>query len=309
MGRSGSIRRFFKTPKGLLIVILTLFAAWAARVEGLSQVAPGLLSAVIVAGVMDAIILRLRRPRWEFPGGAVLSALIVAMVLSAQQPWYVATVTSAVAILSKYVFRSRAGNVFNPAALAIVATFHLFDTGQSWWGALSEVTPFAPLVLVLAGAFIADRVDRMPLVLTFLGAYYLLFSAAAFLGDPGRVSEVFRPPDLEAVLFFALFILTDPPTAPVKYLDQIVCAVIGAVTAFAVFEWSGSVYYLLAGVLAGNVWEAWRRASRRIGFTFPTGIGAFLREITPWREERQTPARDAPAGATRERRSPFDSKS
>jgi len=34
-----------------------------------------------------------------------------------------------------------------------------------------------------------------------------------------------------------------------------------AVTSFALFEAAGVVYYLLAGVLAGNVWEAWRRAS------------------------------------------------
>ena len=52
----------------------------------------------------------------------------------------------------------------------------------------------------------------MPLVLAFLGSYFLLFTVTAFAGDPGRVSGVFRTPDLQAVLFFAFFILTDPPT-------------------------------------------------------------------------------------------------
>jgi hypothetical protein len=45
------------------------------------------------------------------------------------------------------------------------------------------------------------------------------------------------------------------------------------------------VYYLLAGVLAGNVWEAWRRVNRRTGSTFPRGLGAFLYEISPWGEQ------------------------
>lgn len=76
MVRPTSIRRFFTTPKGLLTLILTTLVAMAAPLDGLGDPAPGLLSAVMVAGLMDAIILRARRPRWEFPGGAVLSALI-----------------------------------------------------------------------------------------------------------------------------------------------------------------------------------------------------------------------------------------
>ncbi len=63
-----------------------------------------------------------------------------------------------------------------------------------------------------------------------------------------------------------------------------ICGVIVAVVSFAIFEWAGVVYYLLAGVLLGNVWEAWRRANRRTGYTFPRGIGNFLREPSPWRD-------------------------
>jgi hypothetical protein len=31
------------------------------------------------------------------------------------------------------------------------------------------------------------------------------------------------------------------------------------VVSFAIFEWVGAAYYLLAGVLVGNIWEAWNR--------------------------------------------------
>ena len=178
------------------------------------------------------------------------------MVLSPHEPWYVPACTSAVAIVSKYVFRTRSANVFNPAALALVVTFYVFDTGQSWWGALPEISPFALPVLVGTGIFITDRVNKMPLVLAFLGGYFLLFTVTAFVGSPARVAEVFRTPDVQAVLFFAFFILTDPPTSPVKYPDQIVCGVIVAAVSYVVFEWVGAAYYLLAGVLAANVWEA-----------------------------------------------------
>ena len=284
-----SARRWARTPKGLLIIILTVLVAIAAPHEGINTMAPGFLSAVLVAAILDAVILRVRRGRWEFPDGAVLTAMLVAMVLSAQHPWYYAAVTSAVAIVSKYAVRSRAANVFNPAAFGLVATFYLFDTGPSWWGALPNVTPWAQLALLVAGVFIADRVNRLPLVLAFLGIYFALFTIAAFVGQPAQVAEIFRTPDLQAVFFFAVFILTDPPTSPVRHSAQVACGAIVAIVSYGVFHWIGAVYYLLAGVLVSNVWEAWRRVTSRTGGTFPSGVPAFVRELTPWRRPTVSP--------------------
>jgi Na+-translocating ferredoxin:NAD+ oxidoreductase RnfD subunit len=283
VNRVAAIRAFFGTPKGLLILILSAFVLMAAPYEGVGLVAPGLLAAVGASCAIDAVILRARWRRWFFPSGAMLTALIVAMVLRVQEPWYVTTITSIAAVLSKYLFRSRAANVFNPAALGIVATYYFFSTGQSWWGALPGITPLAQVALVAGGVFIADRVNRMPLVLAFLGVYYLLFTIATFTGDPQSVVGLFRTPDLQAALFFAFIILTDPPTSPVRYSDQVVCGAIVALASYTIFYWVGAVYYLLAGVLIGNLWEAWRRVARRNGRTFPGGIGAFLREVSPWR--------------------------
>jgi Na+-translocating ferredoxin:NAD+ oxidoreductase RnfD subunit len=256
---SSAIWRFFQTPKGLLTIILVILIALAAPHEGLKLVVSGLAAAVLVAAAIDVLVLRKIHGAWEYPSGAVLTGLIVAMVLTPHERWYVAACTSAVAIASKYVARTRPANIFNPAALALVATFYIFNTGQSWWGALPEITPLALLVLVTTGAFIADRVNKVPLVLVFLGVYFGLFTLTTFLGDPARVAEIFRAPDLHAALYFAFFILTDPPTSPVRYPDQIVCGVLVALASYAAFEWVGAAYYLLAGVLIGNLWEAWHR--------------------------------------------------
>jgi len=259
-----SLQRFFATPKGLLIIILTILVAIAAPSEGVSRLAPGLGSAIAAAALLDAVILRLRENAWTFPSGAILSAMFVAMVLSPHEPWYVATSTSLVAVASKYAVRGRSANVFNPAAIAIVATSRIFDTGQSWWGALPDVHPAAVAVLFATGLFITDRVNKMPLVLVFLGAYFGLFTVTAFAADPAHVAEIFRSPDAQAALFFAFFILTDPPTSPVKYRDQVVCALIVAAVSYLIFELVGAVSYLLIAVLAGNVWEAWRRAQAHV---------------------------------------------
>src|SRR4029077_4472228 len=117
---------------------------------------PGLAAAVAIAALIDLVILRARNGAWEFPSGAILTALIVTMVLSPDEPWYVPVCTSAIAVVSKYVFRSKSANIFNPAALALVATFYIFNPGQSWWGALPDVAPPALglVVLFATGIFI-----------------------------------------------------------------------------------------------------------------------------------------------------------
>lgn len=251
--------RYFRTPKGLLIIVLAILTTLAAWGEGFRLVAPGLVSAIVVAMLIDAPILRVREGAWTFPDGALLTGCIVALILSPHEPWPITAVTSAVGIVSKYVFRVGRANVFNPAALALVATFYVFDTGQSWWGALPEISPLALAVLGATGLFITRRVNKMPVVLAFLGTYYALFTITAFVGDPARVVALYRSPDLHAALFFAFFMVTDPPTSPPKHRDQLVYGAIVAVASFAVFELIGAAYFLLAGLLVGNVWEAGRR--------------------------------------------------
>ena len=87
---------------------------------GVGLVGIGLASGIGAAALVDAVVLRIRVHAWEFPSGAVLSGWLVAMVLSPYEVWYVPTITSVVAIVSKYAFRSGPANMFNPAALAIV---------------------------------------------------------------------------------------------------------------------------------------------------------------------------------------------
>ena len=254
-----TLKRFFRTPKGMLIALMVVVTAVAAVSEGVRLTVPGLVGGVLAAVLVDAPMLRWRAGEWTFPDGALLTGLIVATILTPHEAWWIAAVTSIIAIASKYLLRAGKANVFNPAALALVITFYMFDTGHSWWGSLPEAPPLALLLLLATGIFITDRVNKTPLVLSFLGTYYLLVTATAFVGDPGRVAELYRVPDLNAALYFAFFMVTDPPTSPPKQRDQLINGVVVAVVSYAAFEFIGAAYFLLAGLLAGNAWEAIRR--------------------------------------------------
>lgn len=254
-----SLRRFVRTPKGLVIIALVVLLAPASLGEGVARVTPVAAGAVVTAMAIDLLVLRWREDKWVFPDGALLTGLFVGMILSPHEPWRVAAVTAAIAIVSKYTLRARNANIFNPAALALVVTFYVYHTGQSWWGALPDLAAGWLILLFAVGVFITDRVNKTPAVLTFLGVYYFLFTTAAYAGDPGHVAALYRAPDLHAALFFAFFMVTDPPTSPPKHRQQVVFGALTAVVAFAVFQLLGWVYFLLAGLLVANAWEAGRR--------------------------------------------------
>ncbi|HEX5414510.1 MAG TPA: hypothetical protein VFZ25_02515, partial [Chloroflexota bacterium] len=215
------------------------------------------------AVVVDLVLIYLYAGRLEFPSGALLTGLIVGLILSPTEPGAVVAAASTLAIASKYLFRTRWSNVFNPAAFAVVIAGALFGSAESWWGASPDLPILSVIVLLAAGFFIADRVNKLPMVLVFVGAFYLLFSASAILGDPARVAEVFRAPDANAALFFAFFMLDDPPTSPTRYGDQVTYALVVAGMSFAIYTVLGVDYYLPAALLVGNLWESLRRLDDR----------------------------------------------
>jgi Na+-translocating ferredoxin:NAD+ oxidoreductase RnfD subunit len=255
-------RAFLRTPKGQLLLVfapLIVVAVWQAGVASFGE----LLLAAGVAAAIDLPILRTRENEWVFPSGAILTGLIVGMVLSPHEPWHVVAVAAAVAILSKYVARTSSANVFNPAALALLVVFLAFGAEESWWGALPDL-PLIALALVAAGGiYLAVHLNKLPSVISFLLVYFAGFTLVSFAGDPGTVWEVFRTPDLHAVVFLALFMVTDPPTSPPKPREQVLYGAVCAVVTVATYLWGGGAYFLLTGVLAGNVLEAARRVRQR----------------------------------------------
>ena len=254
-----TVTRWLRTPKGIFALMLVCCTAVAGTSVGWVTVLPGLAVAVAVAVALDAPLLRWRNGRWVLPDGAMLTGWLIALVLSPHEAWWIAGATSALGIAAKHLLHAGRANVLNPAAAGLVASYHLFDSGQSWWGAMPEGSVWWILLLVALGAVMAQRLHKATAALVFLGTWFAAATVVAYVGDPVRVVEVFRAPDLQAAVFFAAFMLTDPPTSPPKVDDQIVYGILVAVAAFAVLTLVGAAHFLLSGVLVGNLWEGWRK--------------------------------------------------
>jgi Na+-translocating ferredoxin:NAD+ oxidoreductase RnfD subunit len=250
--------RFVRTPKGILLGVFFGLLAVSTVKLGIGSTVPRVVVAAAIAGGLDVALTYVRRRTWIVPDGAILTGMIVAFILRPQESWSVLALAVAIAIVSKQALRTRWSNVLNPAAFALVVAAIALHTGQNWWGALPDLGLIGTLILLATGVFIADRINKLPMILAFFAAYFTLFSLASTF-DSATVAEAFRTPDLQAALFFAFFMLDDPPTSPVRHEDQVVFGIIVAAVAYFVFKQYGGVYFLPVGLLVGNVWESGRR--------------------------------------------------
>jgi Na+-translocating ferredoxin:NAD+ oxidoreductase RnfD subunit len=254
------LKKFLRTPKGYLLIALAVLFAITAPHQGLQAVMV-MLVAVGMATASDALLTYLERGVRVVPSSALLTGMIVGLIISPQEPALVVVTVSFMAIVAKHVLRTPRGHIFNPAALALAVASPLFGSGEGWWGAASGLPVYALAPLLLAGYLVADRVNKMPSVLAFLGVYFTCFTLTA-LGtnmDAIRVAEIYRDPFLNSALFFAFFMLTDPPTTPARPQDQVVFGAGVALIAAAVELVLGTETFLLIGLLIGNACWAWRR--------------------------------------------------
>lgn len=258
------VGRFFRTPKGQLLAIFAVLLGIAAPSAGGLGLWQNVLAAVLPACLIDGIWLSVEARRPRFPISALLTALIVVFILSTDESWLVVAWTSSFAVLGKHIVRTDREQIFNPAALALVWAPIAFGSGESWWGALADL-PWAWIaVLLVGGVFLTDRLNKFPLVLTFLAAYFAFFGLAS-VGNPRGVAEMFREPFLQASLFLAFFMLTDPPTSPNRYLDQVWFGLLAAISAGCAQLLGIGQTYLLVGILIPNaVLSVVRLARRRV---------------------------------------------
>jgi Na+-translocating ferredoxin:NAD+ oxidoreductase RnfD subunit len=252
------IWRFSRTAKGSLLIVFCALLSVAGTVTSWPMVVPHLVAAIVGACGVE-LNATWRRKIW--PSSALLSGMIVAFVLGPETAWWVTLCVGALATASRYLLRTAHGHIFNPAALALLVSIPLFATGQSWWGAGANLAVPFLLLVIAGGAVIVDRINKFPLVLSFVGVYFSVFSLAG-LANPSGVAQMFRAPFVQAALFLALFMLTDPPTSPSRYRDQVWVGALAAGTACAAQLLGLGQAYLLLGVLAGNAALAVQRSIR-----------------------------------------------
>jgi Na+-translocating ferredoxin:NAD+ oxidoreductase RnfD subunit len=255
-----STHPWHKKPKSNVIICLVAFLVIA---EVLSSDIKGIYNviiALVIAVGMDWICFLLgKRKKW-LADGAVITGIIIGLILSTTTSWYLVAITAIMAILSKHLIVFKKKPVFNPAAFGLLLTILFFQTGQSWWGAFGDLPFWTIGFLLLGGYLVTNRVNKFPQVFAFLSVYFLLLLLMGLM-HVGEAADAFRPPFINASLFFALFMLTDPPTSPVSNKDQVIFGLLSAIVGVVIYGIFGGLMYLFIGLLVSNAYHVVR--SRR----------------------------------------------
>ncbi|WP_433750314.1 RnfABCDGE type electron transport complex subunit D [Falsibacillus pallidus] len=256
-----TFKKWVKTPKGYVVIAMISFLIFATIGYKDMGGFKNALVAVIAGVVVDAALnIKKRGRKWTVPDGAVITGLIIALVSSTAASMWVIASTAVLAILSKHFIAYKNKPIFNPAAVGLLLSYLLFRTGQSWWGAFGDLTSWTILLLLIGGYIIVNRVHKFPQVFTFLGTSFLLLAIMGFFHST-LAADAFRPPFINATLFFAFFMLTDLPTSPAKDKDQIIYGFLTGAIGTLIYALSGGLLYLFIGLCLGNLFTYYRKRS------------------------------------------------
>lgn len=177
---------------------------------------------------------------------ALISCLGLCLLLRSNTLW-VHPLTASLMISSKFFIRIQGQHLFNPANLGVILAISFFPntwvtSGQ--WGA--DFTSAA--WLIVAGLFIASRVQRLDISLYFLSFYSLIFIVVRviYYGYPLAVySHQFQN---GALLLFSFFMISDPMTTPRHHYARILHAALVAIITYLwqyYFYWHQGVIWAL----------------------------------------------------------------
>lgn len=252
-----TIEKWLKTPKGYAILAIIAYLLIASigykNILGIKNA----FVAVLIAVLVDILCNIAKSRKWSKPDGAVITGLIISLILSSSTSIGSIAATAAMATLSKHLLRYKNKPIFNPAAFGLLLSVLFLQTGQSWWGAFGDLPSWTLLFIMAGGFIVTNRINKFPLVFSFLGTTFILLLIMGLL-NIGDAVDALRPPFINATLFFGFFMLTDPPTSPAKVREQVLFGIFIAAAGTIIYGIFGGLIYLYVALSMANFYR-WQK--------------------------------------------------
>ncbi|HZY69368.1 MAG TPA: hypothetical protein VFF67_00100 [Thermoplasmata archaeon] len=253
----------------IALAVLAVNGLFVLRGLGLGS----LLVLPIVGVGFDLVFQRARFSSLRFSDAAIATSLFVALILPPTVGLLAGGAATAAAVGFRHVLRYRGRPVLNPAATGVLLASLLFYAAPAWWVAAGSLGLWLVSALGLVLILRSPSAWRIPA--TFFLAYGLLAGLEhLFFGGATSPQVLLLTLVDPATLFFGLFMLVEPRTAPADpgahpmYAGTVA---IGAAFLPVVLPSIG----ILVGLVLGNVVAVGVRASAARRAASPgTGGGA-----------------------------------
>jgi len=215
-----------KSIKVQLCIFLILFALYAsfAGKDALFLLSLGV--SLIAAMAADIFITYLKTRKIVITESSIVSGLIIGYVLSSSQAWWIAALTSVLAIASKHLIRFKARHIFNPAGFGVLAAAFLLGATTEWKGA------FIWYLIVPFGVYFSFKIRKLELIAGYFIASFILFGGQAALNKV-NIADVFGYLNY----FFIFIMLIEPMTTPVTYYGKMIFGSGAGALIFVLYLW------------------------------------------------------------------------
>ena len=225
-----SFRRALPPVRLLWVTLLVLGIYESNYLGGLG--ATSLLVAPVIAGIVDLGFQSVRYDRPRFPDAALATGLFIALIFPPNASLVLIATVAFASVAFRHVLRFRGRPWFNPAAAGILLGTLFLGLAPAWWVGIG---PYGEIAVVALGLVLLARTPRQWRIPAIFFATYGLLSAVQHLVagaslDPHVLLLQAVDP---ATLFFALFMVVEPRTAPGAAHEQVLYAgVVGTAAAF-----------------------------------------------------------------------------
>ncbi len=250
-----AVRRALPPSRLVWIALVVLGIYSVITLHGLG--ATPLLVVPLIAVLTDLAFARVRFERLRVPDTAIVTGLFVALILPPTAPLLFSATAAFVAVAIRHVLRSGGRPWFNPATVGLLMGALVFGLAPAWWAGVGTYGEY--LTIALGLVLIGLGASRWRLPATFLLAYGLLAGLQHVLLGATTDPRILLLQAIDpTTIFFALFMVAEPRTAPAEPHGQVLYAgVVGVVAAFAPIAFP--TLGLLLALVAGNGLALWLR--------------------------------------------------
>ena len=210
--------------------------------RGAAETLPQIFIAVGTAAAIDGAILYRKKGRPLFPSSAVITGLLIALVLSPGQRWYVPLIAAGIAIGQKHILRIKNRPLFNPAVFGLLAAGFLFPTYYTWWGA------YPWWLIVIPACYILHRLKLVKMPVTY--ALSFLSVSSIFSLVHGQSPFMYVP---LINVFFIFIMLSEHRTAPWSTPGKFIYSGLAGVFSFTILTLFPQYDYSMWSLVAVNL--------------------------------------------------------